>query len=284
MDDYKADIIVDNINRIKRIQSWSIVQNIVAGKIIPGEKYSAIIEENALCFIIPDRLHRRNSLYFMGLDHESAISILRRVKGEDIVCDYMSRDNDDPLGDLLSKAGFRHFSTYLRVSNSYRENPFLIPEKGKRKILQEMYEPDRCCYAKESDIKELMKINESAFITYVDDFFTYEEWVEIINKRECLIYKENDKIISFYVWKIEGKKLYANMIVNYGTADLSYNMERRAFEEAWEKGVRSLYYWIRVDNKKALSHNGIDIKGNDAAINGLYDYIYCLNSAEREQI
>lgn len=282
MEDYKSNIIVDNINRIKKTQSVSMVQNIVAGKIIPGEEYSAIIEDDALCFIVADRLHKRNSLYFIGIDHDSVKKILSRVRGKDIVCDYISRNDDDPLGEMLLNAGFNHYSTYLRISNSYQQNPFLAPEKGKRKILQEMYAPDKCSYAQESDIPELMRINESAFMPYVDDFFTYEEWMDIINRRECLIHKENDKIISLYVWKIEGKKLYANMIVNYGTADLSYNMERRAFEEAWVKGVRSLYYWIRIDNEKALSHNGLDIKRDGSVINGLYDYVYYLDDTERE--
>ncbi len=269
---YEAQSILAGINDIKQNNSGTI-SNIVSGKLSKDCKYEAIIEKDALSFLYPDSLRKRKSLFFIGANKSDVIRLLDKSRGKDVVCDYLSRTAEDPFEEIMRASGFKHNSTYVRHTTFHKENPFLIPPEGRRRILFDLYDPCKCKYASEDDIQQLMEINKRAFVEYVDDFFSYEDWMEIIDRKECYVCKEGNRVIAFYVWKIEGKKFYANMIYNEGTADLSYTMERKAFEEAWEKGIRILYYWIRSDNTKALQHNGIDGKSTGE----LYDHIWTCN-------
>ena len=105
---------------------------------------------------------------------------------------------------------------------------------------------------------------------------------EIIERKECLLYRENGNIVTFYVWRLEGRKLYSNLVLNEGAANFSYNLERRIFEEMWEKGIRIFYAWYNVKNKKALKRGNANtdklIKSNEI----IYNDIYIKNSNQEE--
>lgn len=79
-----------------------------------------------------------------------------------------------------------------------------------------------------------------------------EDWRRTIENKECVIVRENGKIVTLYKWRIEGKKLYGNISVNLGAANLLYDLERSVFDEYWEKGIRTMYAWINCSNNKAL--------------------------------
>ena len=76
-----------------------------------------------------------------------------------------------------------------------------------------------------------------------------EELLQLIRKKWVLLYREKGEIIAFLMYQIEGKKYYGYQIYNSGTADITYNLERRAVEYAKEHyGVKSSYSWTEIGN------------------------------------
>lgn len=237
--------------RVGRIKT-----NYVTGDVTKGEIELIKVKEDGFCFIVTESFRKKG--FFCAKNEETAIVDILSELPEDCVIQYTYRKEND-LQDYLTKAGFSAYATYVRVTISYLETPFSIPEKGRRKLLQEMYDPNMVEYASIEDAEEIMQINKDTFDNVCDDVYTVEEWREIIKNRECVIVKEDGKIVSYYVWRIEGKKMYSNISVNKGSANLLYNLERYIFEQAWEQGIRVYYAWYNTKNVKALK------RGNKSA-------------------
>ena len=102
------------------------------------------------------------------------------------------------------------------MDNILQKNPYDIPETGRRKLLVELY--DSVCkeYPQLSDVQELYELTLSTFDPLTDDIPTVEQWKNIIENKECVIHREEGKIISYYVYRLEGKKLYSNITLNRG--------------------------------------------------------------------
>lgn len=147
------------------------------------------------------------------------------------------------------------YATYQRNVMRYKTNPFLVPETSKRRqLLPKLYDPHCGEYPTRADADELDKLHRQVFDPLCDDMFTLEEWKEKIDKKEILVYRDKGKITAYYCFRLEGKKLYSNMSVNIGAANTLYNMERRIFEEMWNKGIRIFYGWFNIKNIQAKNH------------------------------
>lgn len=177
--------------------------------------------------------------------------------------------------DLFKKCGLELYKKYIRVSSTYNKNPKSVPEIGRRKILWEMYEPSGE-WPSLSDADELYKITAETFDPLTDDVYSIDEWKRLIEKKECLVCRENGEITAYYVWRLEGKKLYSNIALNRGPANNLYNIERRVFEEYWNKGIRSFYAWFDIKNKNALKRGNINPAEREClrSRSVLYNYIY----------
>lgn len=189
------------------------------------------------------------------------------------VLEYIHRKGND-LPIFLDTPKLKLYKTYIRITVSYKSNPFELPEEGRRALLPKMYDPTCGEYPDMSDIDELDKLMRENFDVLTDYIFTREQWEEIIKRKECLCYKENGVIYTFYIWRLEGKKLYINVALNMSTANYLYNLERRVFEEMWAKGIRTSYAWYHVKNYKALKRQ--NKKVNDVVLrkSELYNTIY----------
>lgn len=231
----------------------------------------------------------RKRILFAYVDSEDGrkdFLILMKAITPGCVCEYLQRgsvDNDFKIvqeavddcdiTDVFLQAGFEIYKKYVRITTTYISNPMLIPETGRRKVLYEMYEP-MGEYPNASDAEELYLMNKEIFDRNSDDVFTIDEWKQIIDNKRCLVYKENGKITTYYVWELQGKKLYNNISVNLGPANYLYNMERRIFEEFWEKGIRTYYAWFDTNNKTAINrinpNEKLSIKCRDILYNNIY--------------
>lgn len=61
-------------------------------------------------------------------------------------------------------------------------------------------------FANIDDIDELYNITYETFDSVCDDVFTKEQWKEVIERQNCMLYKENGEIVAYYVWREEGKR------------------------------------------------------------------------------
>ena len=93
------------------------------------------------------------------------------------------------------------------MDNILQKNPYDIPETGRRKLLVELY--DSVCkeYPQLSDVQELYELTLSTFDSLTDDIPTVEEWKNIIENKECVIHREEGKIISYYVYLNRGVRI-----------------------------------------------------------------------------
>lgn len=214
-------------------------------EIYKSKSYYAVlykdIDKYVLSFVVASLEDLHNLIELMP--NNTVINILYRKIDE---CD---------LDAFLKSEGLLLHATYQRTSIRYKSNPYLCPEKSKRRqILPKMYDPECGEYPDLEDAEELDCLCRKVFDPLCDDMFSIDEWKEKIENKEILVYRDEGKITAYYMFRLEGKKLYSNMSVNIGAANTLYNMERRIFEEMWNKGIRTFYGWGNLKNKKARKH------------------------------
>lgn len=228
-------------------------------------------KEQAIVFIVHESFRRR--CFFAYADEEDLVSLLLKVPS-DTMMEFVSKEKENPLEKVFIKGNMDKYASYIRKTVYYKENPYNVPETGKRALLSEMYDPDCGEYATMEAAEELDALHRQIFDPLCDDMFTMDEWKEKIKKKEILIYREDGKITTYFCFRPEGRKLYMNIAVNTSTADILYNMERRIFEEMWERGIRVYYGWFNEKNDKALSRENKNALKCIRSRELLYNYIY----------
>lgn len=241
--------------RILKKNCGSIQTNFYPGVASDEQEAEVFENEKALVFIVQEPNRKR--AFFAFAEEDSLKDLLLRIPTGTIT-EYIHKQKTNPLEQLFKDSNMEQYALYIRSTLCYCANPFTIPETGRRKMLMEMYDPSCGEYAKEEDAAELYELTKESFDILCDDVFTIDQWKEIIANQECLLYRENGKITTFYVFRLEGKKLYSNMSVNKGPANYLYNLERRIFEEMYNKGIRIFYAWYNCKNNKALKRGNKD--------------------------
>lgn len=262
--------IKEKIRALKK-RLGKIETNFYPGAADDDQEADVFENEKALVFIIQEPNRKR--AFFAFAEEDSLKDLLSRIPSGTIT-EYIHKQKENPLEHTFKDSDMEQYALYIRSTVCYHSNPFTIPETGRRKLLMEMYDPSFGEYAKEEDITELYQLTKETFDILCDDVFTIDQWKKIVSNRECLLYRENGKIITFYVFRLEGKKLYSNMIVNKGPANYSYNLERRIGEDMYSKGIRIFYAWYNSQNSKGLKHSnkntGKAIKSEEIIYNSVF--------------
>ncbi len=238
----------EKIKEIRR-QNRTCLSNIVYSKLNKEEGYPVTCLENAIAVLVKER--NRTSVFYAASDKENLKKLLLALPEETYI-ERFHEEIEDELCEVFEEGRYKKYAEYVRVTTTYLKNPYEVTEKGRRAILQEMYDPAQGEFPQEKDAEEIYQLCLKNFDPVIDDVFSIEEWRKAIVNKECLVVKENGKIITIYKWCMEGKKLYSNLVINLGTANLLYNLERSIFEKYWEEGMRTAYAWINISNKKAL--------------------------------
>lgn len=254
--------ILSIISGIKQ-QNKSVVTNYYYSYNTSDCEFDVWQEKGAIVFCI-----RENDVYrafFYTNDKNTLIELLKKLP-KDTVIDYLSKDEEDQA-EWMNEAGFDLYNVLSRMSNGDLKT---VPkaQTKREKILEELYDPSFGEFATLDDCDEILSLLYEVFDYRVSRLPSKEELQEMILKNWVLLYRLDNKIISFLIYKIEGKKYYGYQIYNEGTADITYNLERRALQYAIENyGVTSSYAWVEIRNKGANKRVG-------ATADGLLDYIY----------
>ncbi len=259
------------IDELKK-KEGKLVSNIIFSQIDSEEEAEALWDEKGVVFIVQEPNRKR--AYYAVSDTSVLISLLHKVESGVVLECIHQKEMINEMEKFILESGFSFYKKYIRVTICYNENPHKIPEKGRRKLLQELYDPACGEYPSIEDARELYELTKETFDPLTDDVFTIDVWKSIIRKKECLVYREQGKIISYYVWRLEGKKLYSNISVNQGPANYLYNMERRAFETMWDKGIRVYYAWFDMENSKALTRYNKNSEKCITSIKQIFNSIY----------
>lgn len=201
--------------------------------------------------------------YFASIDLQDLNTLFEKVPS-DAVMDYIVKKEISEFSWVNDKL-FRYYTTLVRHTN-----PFFGEEHEKSKhelFMEQFYEENFGEFATEKDAEELYQMLYQIFDYRVSRLPSMEELTEFIRKNWVLLYRENEEIIAFLMYQIEGKKYYGYQIYNSGTADITYNLERRAVEYAREHyGVNSSYAWTEIGNLGANKRAG--------KCDGTFDYIF----------
>jgi hypothetical protein len=269
----KNDILT-RIKEQKERYSNRLLTNIITDRLTDTDTSidKIVSEGQSFGFILKEK--NRNNLYFSAINESELLRILGKIDSG-IYTGFFYKDDYEPYKSIMQRSAWQEYATYFRITIVYDSNPYEIPLTGRKAILQEMYDPDCGEVPDKENIPKLMKLIAEEFDPVVDDSYTEKEWADIIDRRECLICRENDEIITLFVWHVEKNTLYNSMIINRGPANLSYNLERRSFEEAWSTGIRKQYYWTRLDNRQAVARHGKVTNGGAVKSSSvLYNTIY----------
>lgn len=254
-----------------RSQNRAYISNMVYSKLEKEKDYSVVCHKSVMAVLNEEKY--RTSALFIAADENALQKLLQELPEKTYIEDF----HKEPVNEkesLFVENGFENYAKYNRVTTTFSENPYLSKEKGRRALLQEMYNPNRREYPVVQDAEEIFDLCMDVFDPTIDEIFSVEDWRRTIENKECVIVRENGKIVTLYKWRIEGKKLYGNISVNLGAANLLYDLERSVFDEYWEKGIRTMYAWINCSNNKALKRGPGYEREIVKARNVLYDTIY----------
>lgn len=258
------------INSLKKNHK-RVITNFYPGLVDNNQEIEYMENGKAIVFTVHGAFRKR--CFFAYADEEDLVSLLLKVPS-DTMMEFVSKEKENPLEEVFHRGNMNKYASYIRKTVCYKENPYDIPETGRRALLSEMYDPDCGEYAAIEEAEELAALHRQVFDPLCDDMFTIDEWKEKINRKEILVYKEDGKITAYYCFCLEGRKLYTNVVVNTGTANILYNMERRIFKEMWDKGIRVYYAWYNEENDKALCRENKNALKCIKSCELLYNFIY----------
>lgn len=202
--------------------------------------------------------------YFASTDVEELNTLLEKVP-EGAVLDYVVKGKMENFS--WEKSGFEHYKTQIRHTTPDLLAPH--PKTEREQFLEQLYQEDFGEFATAEDADELYDLLYQIFDYRVSRLPSKEELLEQIGKNWVLLYRENGEIVSFLMYQMEGKKYYGYQIYNAGTADISYNLNKRALSYAIEHyGAKSSYSWTNIDNRAA--NRIVDENSTD----GTYNYIF----------
>ncbi len=262
----------DYIIKLKKESPTRCMTNIYAGILQEDSMVNVLHNEGSVVFWLPERYRVR--MFFCTSDLESMRELSKQIPSG-TVSEFLIREVDDEylIDMIFNDMGFDKHSMYVRVTQVWGDrSPYTVHEIGRRKLLEQMYEENFGEYPTEDDVDELFEINKSTFDSQSDDIFTKQEWLDIIKEKRILVHRENGEIVTFYIWRQRGRKLEINVALNRGGANYLYNIERRVFEEFWEKGIRIFYFWKNRDNSAAWRHANPNPEIKELLISKTYLY------------
>ena len=201
--------------------------------------------------------------YFASVDLQDLNTLFEKVPS-DAVMDYIVKEELSEFS-WVNDTLFQHYTTLVRHTNKVLCDEH---EKSKHELfMEQFYEENFGEFATEKDAEELYHMLYQIFDFRVSRLPSVEELLQLIRKNWVLLYREKGEIIAFLMYQIEGKKYYGYQIYNSGTADITYNLERRAIEYAKEHyGIKIIYSWTEIGNFGANKRAG--------ETDGTFDYIF----------
>ena len=217
-----------------------------------------------------------NRVYFATSNPDRLSDMLCDVHFQSVI-DYNSENVNCDITDALEKAGYNHYSTYIRrrydvVANNYEFN------NNERGILDRFYSEDYVSYATQSDSEAIYSILWNVFDPkrdHLPDLETLNKWID---EKRVLYYAEDGIIYSIYIYEVYGKKMYSAFSYNKTSADKLYSLEKKAFSDAIERnGITQKYSWVNIKNYRAADRTNY-------VNESFYNFIFCKDDSEENAI
>ncbi len=198
--------------------------------------------------------------------HEEELRKGLQTMPDGAVVDVISKESD--IADVWKKrTGYSLHSVYGRFGYPLG-NVEAEKERFGAMKLDRFFDAELGIIAQKDDLQEIQRLLYDTFDPCSDHLLLDDELETLIKEGFVWLEREDDKICTIFIYRIEGKKFYSNISLNYSTADVLYSIQKKALLYAIEKyQVTYFYGWISLSNKQALQKNG-----NPSY--DLYDYVY----------
>ena len=221
-------------------------------------------KETIIFLVCEEKIQR---CFFASTDEDELCALLKHMPTETVM-DYITKEKRKEFCWL--DTGFVLYRTLIRYTNLHLTDDPQTHKKSKRELfLEQFYDETIGGFATINDAEELYKLLYSVFDFRVSRLPSMKELIKMIEKKWVLLYREQQEITAFLMYKIEGKKYYGYQIYNEGTADITYNLEQKAISYAKANyQVKSSYAWVETNNL------GANERCEGSNFDGTYDYIF----------
>lgn len=227
--------------------------------------------DNTIIFVYDDRIEAADMIikrgYFISSDLKELSGLLKTIP-DHIVMDYITKEEKE-LSEVMLAAGFQEYAVFVRVSKNYKVAD-KKSDKRKEIAMDSIYNEKYGYWATEEDIDDILKKMKEVFDPYTYHLCTRDELKEFVQKKWCIIHREDGDIVSITMFKLEGVKRYGYYMYNQGSIDVLYSLQRKVLKLDEKNGITYFYGWMDKNNKKAKIVNSFYSIEPD----GVYDVIY----------
>lgn len=203
---------------------------------------------------------------FFATTNENELNSLLKKLPSGTVMDFITKEKTVDF--CWTETGFGLYRTLIRYTNPNWEDESR-PKSKRTLFLEQFYDENMGQFATVKDAEEIYELLYKIFDVRVSRLPSMQQLIEMINKKWVLLYREQERIIAFLIYQIEGRKYYGYQIYNEGTADITYNLERKATQYAAATyQIKNSYGWVEIDNF------GANDRCEDGNFDGTYDYIF----------
>lgn len=203
---------------------------------------------------------------FFASTDEKELNFLLKELPSGTVMDYITKEKMEEF--CWTEAGFGLYRTLIRYTNPSWENESQ-PKSKRALFLEQFYDENMGQFADVEDAEEIYELLYKIFDVRVSRLPSMQQLIQMIKKNWVLLYREQERIVAFLIYQIEGRKYYGYQIYNEGTADITYNLERKAIQYAAATyKIKNSYGWVEIDNL------GANARCEVSNFDGTYDYIF----------
>jgi hypothetical protein len=192
-------------------------------------------------------------LYILSNNRDALIAILKSLDKGVYVLNLPSKSPIDEWDKILADADFKPYASYERYYNTQI--------KGKKISIGEE--------AEENDTTSIYKLFTQNFDKKTDHIPSFEQIREmIINKQIYITRGEQNEVVGFIIFTLEGKKCYLNAWLELSGRGIF--LLYKFFNLMIDRGLSYCYFWVNSKNVSVKNiHTALGAKKD-----GLVDYTY----------
>lgn len=236
--------VLAKVSSIKRGKNNYYDSNIF---LVPNNISFSLSNDDALVYVWDDKGVQR--VYFAASDPNALKSLLETLPpgtGIEMIGSEVNAETEN----AITSAGFSLFETYARASiYNLKEDVYKnIPDK---------YQDVKCWdviqYAEKDHAEDIYNLLYNTFDPFTSHLPTFEEIRADIEKKNIVDVTEDGHVVAFIMFKIQGKKIYIEQIINQGKSLYMHALYMGILEKAMDDGINMAYTWVREGNDRAYA-------------------------------
>ena len=203
--------------------------------------------DKAMVYIWDDKGVKR--VYFAANDPEALRPLLAELpagSGIEIIGKQIKPETEK----VITDTGFKLFETYARASiydlkgDVYKN----IPDKYK-----DVKAWDIIQYAEEQHAEDIYDLLYDTFDPFTSHLPSLDEIKADIDKGNVVVVTEEGHAVAFIIFKVIGKKVYIEQIINRGESVYMHALYMGVLEKAMADGINIAYSWVKEGNARAYA-------------------------------